>query len=302
MTKYHCSVCNKKHPVYRGMEMPPPTSITEIPEVDRSYRLRQQQAFFFVDERWLFLNAYLHLFLEGQATPFFSWSLWVELSTSEYHIVQPLLATGNPVKFRGKLAPPPLLYPKGDDLTCDVIVFPGTDREPEIIVLTPGELQADQAAPITTARVEALMARVHHYPEDLVADDAPFSDRFRAVLAKAQRLYLDEGKGFCINVEGRHAVSLQIGSSSILENAASDAMGFGIHLPLAPPAEENAEADRMQQWPASKDFACFDLDGVLTYQIDVGDDQDRLITLVHGLLVEVFMEEVEKCGFDLFEP
>lgn len=301
MTNYHCSICNKKHPVYQGMEMPPPSAITNIPETDRPHRLRQQKAFFFVDERRLFINAYLHLFLEGQNAPFFSWSLWVELSTSEYHIVQPLLATGTSVRFRGKLAPPPLLYPKGDDLTCDVIVFPGTDREPEIIVLTPGELQADQATPISSARINTLMTRIHHYPEDQVANDAPFTERFQAVLAKAQRLYLDEGKDFCINVEGRHAVSLQIGSSAILENAAPNALGFGIHLPLDASSEENAEADRMQQWPASKDFVCFDLDGVLTYQIDVGNDRDRLTTLVSGLLTDVFMEEVEDFGFDLFE-
>jgi len=298
MTNYHCSVCDKKHPVYRGMEMPPPSAITNISERNR---LRQNEAFVFVDERRLFANAYLHLFLEGQPAPFFSWSLWAELSVSEYHILQPLLATGNPVKFRGKFSPPPLLYFEENDLSCDVIFFPGSDREPEIIVLTPGKLMTDQAAPIMPARVEALMARVHHYPEDLVTDDAPFTERFRAVLDQARRLYLDEGKDFCINVEGRHAVSLQIGSSAILENAAPDAFGFGIHLPLDAPPVEDAKTDRMRQWPASKEFAYFDLDGIPTYQINVGDARDRLITLVSGLLVNVFMIDVEDVGFDLLE-
>lgn len=213
-----------------------------------------------------------------------------------------MLATGNPVKFRGKLAPPPLLYPEGDDLTCDVIVFPGTDREPEIIVLSPGELQVDQATPITSARVKTLMTRIHHYPEDQVADDAPFAERFRAVLAKAQRLYLDEGKDFCISLDGSGASTFQVISSALLEDTDSSVRGFGIHLPLDDSFPENREiAERMQKWPASKDFSCLHLDGVLTYQIDVGEDQDHLIMLIRGLLLKVFMEEVEGFGFDLFE-
>jgi hypothetical protein len=284
------------------MEMPPPPAITSIPEVDRPHRLRQNQAFFFIDERRLFINAYLHLFLEGQSKPFFSWSLWVELSTSEYHILQPLLATGNPVKFRGRLAPPPLLYPAGEELSCDVIVFPDAEREPEIIVLTPGELMTDQATPITAARVQALMARVHHHPEDLVADNPPFAERFRAVLAKAQRLYLDEGKGFCLGIAIQGYITLQVGSSAILENTTPSSRGFGIHLPLDASCPENRMvAERMRQWPAGKDFACFDLDGVLTYQFDVEEDEDKLTVLVKGLIADVFLSEVENAEFDLFE-
>lgn len=302
MTKYHCSVCNKKHPVYPGMEMPPPSAITSIPETERAHRLRQNQAFVFVDERRLFINAYLHLFLGGQAAPFFSWSLWVELSTNEYHILQPLMATGNTVKFRGKLLAIPLLYPGGDDISCDVVVFPDPDREPEIIVLTPGELMTDQAAPITSARVKTLMARVHHYPEDFIADDAPFAERFRAVLTKARRLYLDEGKQFCISFVGKGASTLQVVSSAVLENTDSSVKGFGIHLPLDDSFPGYREAvERVRSLATEKEFTFLDLDGVPTFQVNLGLDIDRLEALVRTISNEVFGEDVEDFGFDLFE-
>lgn len=302
MKNYPCPICNKKHPVYRGMEMPPPAVITNIPKAEQPHRLRQHKAFFFVDERQLFINAYLHLFLEGQSKPFFSWSLWGELSTSEYHILQPMLATGNSVKFRGKLPPPSLLYPEGDDLSCDVLVFPGTDREPEIIVLTPGELQNDQASPITSARVKTLMTRVHHYPEDQLADDAPFTERFRAVLAKAHRLYLDEGKNFCITLYGTRASTLQVLSSAVLENADASTQGYGIHLPLDDhfPSDDIAKA-RIRALNSGKEFDCLELDDVLTFQADLGFDVDRLDTTVQEVIAEILEEEVADFSFDLFE-
>ncbi len=146
------------------------------------------------------------------------------------------------------------------------------------------------------------MNRLHHagdFSEKQEEFKEPFTIRFNQLLNEVARAYADKGEDFCVNLQGRHSVSFQVVSSGVLEEASDHHTGFGIDLPFDLSDQELVEQQqRFLALPIAAKFTRYDLDGIPTYQFNVGADRKLLIELVIEILSSVFQEEVEKIGFD----
>ncbi|MFK8163053.1 MAG: DUF2199 domain-containing protein [Lewinella sp.] len=299
MTTYHCETCNKEHKIYSGLEIPPPAIIAEMPKAKKAERIHDFGVLVVVDERQVFINGYIYIFLEGKDDPFFSWHGWAELDRLDLLGKRKRLQEGEPITVKGEFPGIPMLYHSTDSLDCTVTIFPDVETPPDIVVTQPSQLQKDQAKPISLDRMKEIMNQLHHagdYSGKREEFEEPFALRLNQLLDEMTTTYIDKGEDYCINLNGKHATSFQLVSSGVLEGASDQGQGFGLHLPFDPSDREMVlQQQRFLSLPVSKDFTCHEWDGIPTYQLDVGDKRKRLLELVLCQVDSVALNAGEFC-------
>ncbi|WP_020568600.1 DUF2199 domain-containing protein [Neolewinella persica] len=302
MTSYHCETCNKDHKIFRGLEIPPPALITEMPEAEKAERIHDLGGLVGVDKLHVFINGYIYIFLEGKDNPFFSWHTWAALDQLELRSKLKTLIEGEPITIAATIPCVSVFYDSTETLDCTVTIFPDADTSPDIVVTQPSQLQQDQAKPITLDRMKEIMNRLHHAGDFSGKQEEfkePFAIRFNQLLDEVTTAYADKGDDFYINLQGKHSVSFQLVNSGVLEEASDQSAGFGIDLPFDLSDQELVERQqRFLALPLSAKFTRHDLNGIPTYQFNVGEDRKLLTELVIEILSSVFQEEIKQVGFD----
>lgn len=304
MEKYKCSICGKEHKIYRGLEMPAPDRIFELSEEERKSRVKKWDGFYFLDDKYFFVNGYINIALENHEFPFFYWKVWASISHKQFLEKLDELKTGKKIEFDGNLEDSLLFYPNSKGLKLKAYIrLTNEDIIIEFVIVEDSILKNDQAKPISKDRMIELMEIFCHNKANRDKKfDKPFSDRLRYEMLNAENIYIDKNKDFTINVCGKNEVLFQIVSNAMLESGLENKKGFGLHLSFDQSFDDcKKEIKKFRKTKYANEFDYHELDEIPTYQIDVGNDKKRLEELIKGLIIEVYEEELELIDLDNFE-
>lgn len=304
MEKYKCEICGKKHNVFRSLESPLPDLITDIPEKERESRVVEMEGFYVVDRKWFLGSGYILIEMENLDEPIFFWQVWATIAPNDFQDNLQNLINGQTVELSGRLQSEIPFYPKSKGLESKVIIQASDELAIEIRVEEESKLKEDQLKPISKERVIELMQHINH--QELFKEkkkfDKPFSERLKSELIFAEKEYLERKKDFAINISSTNSVLFQIINSKMLESNKNGNPGFGLHLSFDESFEESKEEiEKFRNQQYSKEFAYHDLDDIPTYQIDLGNDKERIEKLVKRLIDDVYEQEIETIETDNFE-
>ncbi len=115
-----------------------------------------------------------------------------------------------------------------------------------------------------------------------------FATRLEEVIKSVKQAYLENNKDFVIDIS-TNEVLFQIVSNSMLERKGV-IIGFGIHLPFDNSIEESKVlVERFTRLEYTNQFELHLLDGITTYQLDLGVDEKQLQELVEKSIQEVYL-------------
>lgn len=304
MEKYKCEICGKTHNVFRSLESPLPDLIADIPEEERESRLVEMEGFYIVDRKWFLGSGYILIEMENLDEPIFFWQVWATIEPNDFQDNLQNLINGQTIEIRGRLQSEIPFYPRSKGLESKVIIQASDELAIEIRVEEESKLKGDQLKPITKERVIELMQHVNHHElfKEKKEFDKPFFERLKEELNYAEGEYIKKDKDFAINISSPNSVLFQIISSRMLEKNTNGISGFGLHLSFDDSFEESREElEKFRMQDYSKDFEYYDLDEIPTYQIDLGNDKERIGELVKHLIENVYGQETETIDTDNFE-
>jgi len=173
----------------------------------------------------------------------------------------------------------------------------------EIQAQEDSQLKEDQSKPITESRMIEIMQMLHHHPqsEEKRRSDEPFKQRLLKEFEYVEKEYIAKEKDFVINIS-TGTVLFQITSNKMLEINRIKERGFGLHLSFDETDEESVEEmAKFRSKEYSAEFDYHDLDGIPTYQVDLGTDKKRLEELVCRMVLDVYEEDLEMVEIDNFK-
>ena len=304
MDNYKCSICGKMHTIFRSMKVPLPNQISEMGEDERKLRVKTSDEFLVVDEKLLFANGWINIELQNHESAFFSWKTWTSISKDEFSRNIPVLEAGKIVELFGKLEGNLPFYPNSKDLRTKTLLRATNDELiVEIIIQEDSQLKEDQSKPITEKRMIELMQMLHHHPSREVKreTDKSFKERLLEELNYSEQKYFKTKEEFFINISS-NSVLFQIVNNIMLENRFGSEHGFGLHLSFDETINESKEEiSRFREQEYSKDFKYIYLDEVPTYQIDLGNDKQKLIALVERIVSQVYKENINEIEVESME-
>jgi hypothetical protein len=304
MEKYKCKVCGKQHPVFRVLESPLPDLIEDIPEKERELRVEKLDCLFMVDKKSLLGSGYIYIHMKGLEEPIFYWQVWTTIEPADFKKNLKKMMDGETVELRGRLESEIPFYSVSRGLESKMLIGGTNEIQLEVRIAEDSQLKEDQSKPITKERVIEMMQYIHH-AELFVTEkkfDAPFYERLREELVFVEEKYIQKNKNFAINISSQSSVLFQIINTSLLESGTVNSQGFGLHLSFDVTFEELK--DRLEKFKTMAYEAEFEyhyLDGIPTYQIDLGNDKEGLEELVIKLLVDIYEQEIEKIEVESFE-
>ncbi len=286
------------------MDVPLPRIISEMSEEEREERVKEFRGFLNVDDGLLYANGWVNVEVENYDFPFYSWKTWSSISRKKFLENLEEFSTGKVIEFSGKLEEELLFYPNSKGLkTKTLIQLTNEGIIVEIIADEESELKEDQSKAITEKRMIEIMQVLHHNPrrEERQDFEKPFKQRFLEEITNAEKEYIANKKDFVINLS-TGMVLLQIVSNKMLETNRIKKRGFGLHLSFDEALEESiVEIAKFKSKEYSKEFDYHNLDGIPTYQIDLGIDKKRLEKLVNNIVSDVYEEEIETIEVDSFK-
>lgn len=304
MDKYKCEICGKNHDIFVSLSVPLPRMISSMSESDRELRVRKKDEFYYVDEDLMFANGWVNVGVENYDYPFFYWKTWVSISKSKFSNSINVLATGEIVEFPGKMEEELPFYPGSYGLDTKTLLQVTKDGlVVEIKATGTSKLKEDQTSPISEKRVIEIMQMLHHNPKteerrkNLII---PFSERLNQAIKFCEEEYLKKNKDFVIDISSNE-VLFQIVSSAMLE-IKGGGKGFGIDLSFDDSFEETKkQVERFNLQEYSKEFKLHNIDGIPTYQLDLGNDEIKLEQLVIKIIKDVYMENLKTTEVDHLE-
>ena len=273
-------------------------------ENERKLRVKTLDEFLVVDDELLFANGWINIELENHEFPFFYWKTWTSISKDEFSSNLPELEAGKVVKLFGKLEGNLPFYPNSKDLITKTLLQATTDELiVEIIIEEDSLIKEDQTKPITEERMIELMQMLHHHPnrENTRKADVSFKEQLLKELNNSEQKYLKTEKQFFINISS-NTVLFQIVNNTMLENRIESEHGFGLHLSFDETISESKEEIlKFREQEYSKDFKYYDLDEIPTYQTDLGNNKQKLITLVERIVSDVYQENINEIDVESME-
>jgi len=161
VNSYTCKVCNKKHNIFQAIQSPLPQRILEIPETDRSQRVKDMQGSYLVDGGTFLLKGDIFIYKKGEEQPFFTWAVWASISFPDFVVKAEELKQKKTVAFEGLLESELPCYKRSKGLKAKVFV--NIDYDYAVIkIQDKSSLKKDQVEKITDKRVLELMEGYYH--------------------------------------------------------------------------------------------------------------------------------------------
>ena len=277
--------------------------LDNIPENEMENRVDGMNGLYLIDKKWLLVNGYIYIFMEGLEEPMFYWQAWVSVSSDEFQQHYERLMAGQKVVLEGALESVIPYYTKSIGLKATVSIS-ALNEAAEIRITEESDLKEDQSKPITRERVIELMRYINHRElyEEPKKFDTPFSLRLKSELAEVEKKYFKRKKAFAINISSLDAVLFQIINSTMLPSKGKKKSGFVLHLSFDPTFEESLdEIARFRKKDYSKVFQYQDFDGIPTYQLDLGIDIDEVEKMVTLLIEDVFEQDIAIVDVESFQ-
>ena len=211
------------------------------------------------------------------------------------------LQSRNNVEFEGKLETALPFYKRTQDLKAKIII--NIDYENSVIKVEEiSQIKADQDEGITKERAIELMQMLYHNPEKLNFEK-PFIERLKENLNLVEREFLEKGKDFLIDISFG-TILFQIVSNKMLESNKYKKGGFGLHLSFDESFETTKdELTKFRNLTYLKEFSYHELDGIPTYQIDLGKEKKQVIEMVNKIILDVYVfeKDLELVELESFE-
>jgi len=302
MDHYNCKICNKKHSYYYGLDTPAPDSIKEIPEEERSSRVRFFEDKYVLDREKLFFKGEIEIQIERSKKESIILMVWISIGLDEF---ERAIKKGNrsPVlEIEGEIDNELPLYEGLRGIKAMVIMDPSNEY-PIIQVKTQSRIREDQLEPISDDRMIELMNRFHHpeqFQEKLEFEEN-FEYRFNQTLEEVERRYFKRQKQFVINLSSPRTLLFQIIARKMLVNLSGKGSGYGLHLAFDDTdIETKEELERFERSSFADGFDCVEIDDITTYQIDIKRDKEKLKQIVVDLITKFYGENIEETEIDFF--
>lgn len=302
MERYNCKVCGKKHPIFHGMKSPIPSILSELSDQEWKERVVENDGGYLLDRTYVILDGYIQIFHENDTSrAIFNWQVWVSFPVSEFMAKIPLMETEEEVRIQGQLESELIFYDKSVGLRIETLNIASKDFW-IIRVIEESEVKADQDQPIDDDRVTEIMSRIHHREiyEPPVSFDVPFYQRLKAELDLCNAKY-QPGR-FIVNISASKGVLFQLMPREFLEGQNNSKQGYGLHVVFDYDDEASMELlERFKKIAEGSDWVFHEIDEVPTYQIDLGEKEEKLQQVAAKLFNKVFFMNESQIEIDSFE-
>lgn len=283
------------------MKSPMPAMIRNMSDKERDERVFEHDGLFIVDRKHMLLNGCIQIFHEEDASQsFFDWQAWVSVDAREFAGKRPHFEMNEEVRIKGKLNSEVIFYEKVVGLDVEMLFSP-KQVIPTIHILEESELRRDQSEPINTMRIQEIMSRLHHR-ELFVAPtyfDTPLMIRLVEELKACKAKYALDG--FIINVSSPAQMLFQIVPRKYLERVDKVEPGYGFHVTFDFEDESSLEHyELLRRLNHDHDWQYYEIGGVPTYQLEIGDDERKLGEVSIMLIKEVFLVPISQVKVDSF--
>lgn len=302
--KYKCKICGKKHQIFRSLESPDPELIRQIPESERKNRIKEVNGFYLIDKKILLGKGYIQIMLENFEEPLFFWNVWGSMELDQFQSKFENLYKQKRLEFEGKLESEIPFYDKSKGLRIKLEILHPPEFEIEIRIDETSKLREDQSSPISEARVNELMERIHHNElyKEVTEFEIPFGTRLKEELQNVEKKYLRKNKNFTINFNSPNSLLFQIVNNQMLESKKNNINGFGFHLSFDKSFEESkTEINNFKQTEFFNEFIFHELDGIPVFQLDLQDKKESIEKLARRLLKEVYCQKNELVEIESYE-
>lgn len=298
---FQCDICDRTHDVVYGLESPIPDILASMPKAEQKQRVENLKEFYLVDKKRLFVNGNIFIYSQNKDEVIFTWTVWASISAKDFQNKIEELRKGKTIIFVGKLENELPFFKKSKDLRVNVMV--NVNYEEAVIKLVEDcELKKLQHGGISDTQMIDVMQRLYHHTisqkEEVLNTD--FDDLWNEQLVLAWK-QLEKDKNMVVNISSHNTVLFQLVTNQILEEPI-EGIGMGIHLPFDDSFSEHIEQeDTFKGKNYAQRFKFYDLDGINTYQIDLGSDTDELKKLVKNIIKDVYQTDLKKVEIDNFE-
>lgn len=162
MKDFVCSKCGKKHKLFLGMELPLPKLIREMPEEEKTTRVKSNGNLYLLDDKWFLLKGKIVIPI-NELNKGFKWIVWIKLPKGDF--LSNIKPNQQEVRdrsylYRGSLESS---LPYYEDSYNSKVQFMHTD-DPllNLEMIEESELRIDQLSGITLEKAITVMEQFFH--------------------------------------------------------------------------------------------------------------------------------------------
>jgi len=299
MDTFKCEICGKEHEIYTGIETPEPELIVEFSDEEKEKRVKEFDGTYVVDSKTLFMKGEIFLYLKGDEEPYFSWPVWASFSLKDFQSKHDVFKEEQTIELDGVLESSLPFYEKTRGLKSKIFLNINYDYS-TIKIEEKSEIKDDQTEGITEDRIVSLMQKLYHSKGNKKFEK-PFATRLAKEIDLAEKKSLSKNENFLIDIS-LGSILFQIVHTEMLEINNENTNGFGLHLSFDESFKSSqVEIANFKRQDYLKEFNYHNLDGIPTYQIDLGRNKERIVNLVSQIIVAVYEIELEFVEVEYFE-
>ena len=270
--------------------IPPPQEIRDIPQDERAERLSVlEDSLFILDRKRAFIKGIVGV---ENLTKKDHWycETFVEVDINKLGEKFEELKNGRDEQsLIGNLCSP-LIMPEEIPVGTELEVF-FTDQPGKFVFrIDPSRFQLglDQTTGVSQERLEEYWAVFHHFPLQHFSSgssETAYSKDLGTVLTEAKQQYFASGYAFFINIATESMIYIQIIAKQMMDNPKDNQPGFALYIPFDESDDEiQLKHLNFQKAPFYNLFSRVSWDGILTYQLDLGQEVEPILELVEQVL------------------